>query len=63
MDLKDFLRLIADVSGLNIILDPGLGAAVTAELHDMPWDQALDLVLKNNGLAAELQGRTMRIRK
>jgi beta-lactamase regulating signal transducer with metallopeptidase domain len=63
MDLKDFLRFIADVSGLNVLLDPGLDATVTAEFHDIPWDQALDLVLKNNGLSSELQGKVIRIRK
>jgi type IV pilus assembly protein PilQ len=63
MDLKDFFRFIADVSGLNIVLDPSVGGSVTMSLTDVPWDQALDIVLKNNGLGSELQGNILRIAK
>ena len=63
MDLKDFFRFIADVSGLNIVLDPSVSGAVTMSLTDVPWDQALDIVLKNNGLGSELQGNILRIAK
>jgi type IV pilus assembly protein PilQ len=61
MDLKDFFRFIADVSGLNIVLDPAVSGSVTLTLTDVPWDQALDIVLKNHGLGSELQGNVLRI--
>jgi type IV pilus secretin PilQ/predicted competence protein len=61
VDLKDFFRLIHEISGLNIVLDPNVHGNVTLVLDDVPWDQALDIVLKNNGLDRELQGRVLRI--
>ena len=63
VDLKDFFRLIHEVSGLNIIVDPDVSGSVTAVLDDVPWDQALDLVLSNNGLGDRLQGNVLRIAK
>ena len=61
VDLKDFFRLIHEISGLNIILDPSVHGNVTLVLDDVPWDQALDIVLKNNALDRELQGNVLRI--
>jgi type IV pilus assembly protein PilQ len=61
VDLKDFFRLIHEISGLNIVLDPNVRGTVTLVLDDVPWDQALDIVLKNNGLDRELQGKVLRI--
>ena len=51
LDLKDFFRLIHEISGLNVVLDPNVKGTLTIVLDDVPWDQALDIVLKNNGLA------------
>jgi type IV pilus assembly protein PilQ len=61
VDLKDFFRLIHEISGLNIVLDPSVKGSVTLVLDDVPWDQALDIVLKNNALDRELQGNVLRI--
>jgi type IV pilus assembly protein PilQ len=61
IDLKDFFRLIANMSGLNIVLDPAVSGTVTLSLTDVPWDQALDIVLKNNNLGSQLQGNVLRI--
>jgi type IV pilus assembly protein PilQ len=61
VDLKDFFRLIHEISGLNIVLDPSVHGTVTLVLDDVPWDQALDIVLKNNSLDRELQGNVLRI--
>jgi type IV pilus assembly protein PilQ len=61
VDLKDFFRLIHEISGLNIVLDPTVRGSVTLVLDDVPWDQALDIVLKNNALDRELQGNVLRI--
>jgi type IV pilus assembly protein PilQ len=63
VDLKDFFRLIAEISGLNIILDPGVSGSVTLVLDSVPWDQALDIVLKNNGLGRTVEGNVLRIAK
>jgi len=61
VDLKDFFRLIHEISGLNVILDPNVHGNLTIVLDDVPWDQALDIVLKNNGLERELDGNVLRI--
>ena len=61
VDLKDFFRLIHDISGLNVVLDPNVRGSLTLVLDDVPWDQALDIVLQNNGLDRNLQGNVLRI--
>jgi type IV pilus assembly protein PilQ len=61
VDLKDFFRLIHEISGLNIVVDPNVSGSVTMVLLDVPWDQALDIVLKNNGLGSTLEGNVLRI--
>ncbi|HXY51974.1 MAG TPA: type IV pilus secretin PilQ [Terriglobales bacterium] len=61
VDLKDFFRLIHEISGLNVVLDPNVHGSLTIVLDDVPWDQALDIVLKNNDLARELDGNVLRI--
>jgi type IV pilus assembly protein PilQ len=61
VDLKDFFRLIHEISGLNVVLDPNVHGSLTVVLDDVPWDQALDIVLKNNDLARQLEGNVLRI--
>jgi len=61
VDLKDFFRLIHEISGLNVVLDPNVKGTLTIVLDDVPWDQALDIVLKNNSLARQLDGNVLRI--
>ncbi len=61
VDLKDFFRLIHEISGLNVVLDPAVRGSVTLVLDEVPWDQALDIVLRNNGLSKELDGNVLRI--
>lgn len=61
LDLKDFFRLIHDISGLNVVLDPSVKGTLTIVLDDVPWDQALAIVLGNNGLECQLQGNVLRI--
>jgi type IV pilus assembly protein PilQ len=61
VDLKDFFRLIHEISGLNVVLDPNVKGTLTIVLDDVPWDQALDIVLKNNELARQLEGNVLRI--
>ena len=61
VDLKDFFRLIHEISGLNVVLDPDVKGNLTIVLDDVPWDQALDIVLKNNSLSRQLDGNVLRI--
>ena len=61
VDLKDFFRLIHEISGLNVVLDPSVRGNLTLVLDRVPWDQALDLVLKNNNLDKQLDGNVLRI--
>lgn len=60
-DVKDVLRSFAKISGLNVVVQPGVRGTVTVELESVPWDQALDQILKINGLGYELEGNIMRI--
>ena len=61
VDLKDFFRLVHEISGLNVVLDPLVHGTLTIVLDDVPWDQALDIVLKNNELSRQLDGNVLRI--
>lgn len=61
IDLKDFFRLVHDISGLNVVLDSSVKGTLTMVLDDVPWDQALAIVLGNNGLECQLQGNVLRI--
>lgn len=61
VDLKDFFRLIHQISGLNIVVDSDVAGTVTVALDDVPWDQALDVVLMNNGLDKTLEGNVLRV--
>jgi len=61
VDLKDFFRLIHEISGLNVVLDPNVKGTLTIVLDEVPWDQALDIVLVNNGLDKQLNGNVLRI--
>jgi type IV pilus assembly protein PilQ len=63
VDLKDFFRLIHEISGLNILVDPNVTGSVTTVLDNVPWDQALEVVLKDNGLGKVLEGNVLRIAK
>ena len=61
VDLRDFFRLIHEISGLNVVLDPSVRGTVTLVLDEVAWDQALDIVLRNNSLTKELDGNVLRI--
>jgi len=55
-DITNILRLIAEVSGFNIVVGEGVKAKVTMKIVSVPWDQALDMLLKMNGLGMIRQG-------
>jgi type IV pilus assembly protein PilQ len=60
-DLQDIFRLFADISGMNVVVNPGVSGKVTLKLNEVPWDQALDLILKANGLGYTVEGNVIRI--
>ncbi|MBI3596133.1 MAG: type IV pilus secretin PilQ [Nitrospirae bacterium] len=60
-DLSNVLRLLADVSGLNIVIGENVKGKVTLKLINVPWDQALDIVLKMNNLGQVREGNIIRV--
>jgi type IV pilus assembly protein PilQ len=60
-DIHNVLRIIAEVSNLNIITSDDVKGKVTLRLVNIPWDQVLDIVLKTKGLGAKLEGNVLRI--
>ena len=60
-DLVEVLRSIARLADVNLVIQPGVSGSVTLELKDVPWDQALHVILKTHGLGAELDGTVLSI--
>src|SRR5262249_26092442 len=55
------LRTFAEISGLNIVIDPKVNGTVDVALRDVPWDQALDQILRSNGLGYVVDGTIVRV--
>ncbi len=55
------LRTFAEISGLNIVIDPSIQGTVDVALRDVPWDQALDIILRANRLGYAVDGTVVRI--
>lgn len=60
-DVRNILRLIADVSGLNIIVSDNVKGKVTIKLDNVPWDEVLDIILETNNLGKVWSKSVMRI--
>lgn len=60
-DIKNVFRLLAEVSGLNIVVTNDVNRRVTVRLVEVPWDQAMDLIIDTNGLGREQVGNVVRI--
>ncbi len=60
-DLRAVLRTFAEISGLNIVIDPAVDGTVDVALRDVPWDQALDIILRSNQLGYSVEGTIVRI--
>jgi type IV pilus assembly protein PilQ len=60
-DLRAVLRTFADISGLNMVMDASLQGTVDVALRDVPWDQALDIILRANKLGYVVDGTIVRI--
>lgn len=62
-DLRNVLRLLADISGTNMVIEPDVTGRVTLKVDQVPWDQVLDMVLSMNDLGKEQAGGVVRIAK
>ena len=60
-DLRAVLRTFSEISGLNIVIDPTVNGSVDVALKDVPWDQALDIILRANKLGYSVDGTIVRI--
>ena len=60
-DLRAVLRTFSEISGLNIVIDPAVTGSVDVALRDVPWDQALDIILRANKLGYIVDGTIVRI--
>jgi type IV pilus assembly protein PilQ len=60
-DVKNVLRLLADVSGMNLVVEPDVAGKVTLKVEKVPWDQVLDMVLLMNSLDKQQSGNVVRI--
>ncbi len=60
-DLKDVVLYLAEFAGLNVVFDPDVRGTVTVNLQDVPWDQALDILLKQNKMGKTIEGNILRI--
>lgn len=62
-DLIDFFRLLSEISGLNIVLDPEIKGTISLKMVAVPYDQVFDIVLENHGLAKKIEGNVVRVAK
>ena len=60
-DIKNVFRLLAEVSGKNIVITDDVNRKVTVRLIEVPWDQAMDLIIDTNGLGKDETGNVIRI--
>jgi len=60
-DIKNVFRLLAEVSGKNIVITDDVNRKVTVRLIEVPWDQAMDLIIDTNGLGKDEVGNVIRI--
>ena len=59
IELKTLLQIFADFSGLNLVSSDGVTGQVSVRLNDVPWRQALDIVLQSKGLVSSQEGRVL----
>ncbi|HSS45540.1 MAG TPA: secretin and TonB N-terminal domain-containing protein [Thermoanaerobaculia bacterium] len=60
-DIRDVLKTFSKLEKFNLAIDPEVKGSVTVCLENVPWDQALDVILRTNGLGYVLEGRILRI--
>jgi type II secretory pathway component HofQ len=62
-NLVDVLEIVAKITKMNIVVDPGVKGIVTCNLKQVPWDKALKKILEPNGLDMSIKGNVLRIFK
>jgi type IV pilus assembly protein PilQ len=60
-DLRDVVLYLAEFAGLNVVFDPDVRGTVSVNLQDVPWDQALEIILKQNKMGQTIEGNILRI--
>jgi type IV pilus assembly protein PilQ len=60
-DIVPIFRLLSDISGYNIVVSPEVKGKLTMKLNNVPWDQALDLILKTFSFGKSVEGNIIRI--
>ncbi|MDI6728228.1 MAG: type IV pilus secretin PilQ [Thermodesulfovibrionales bacterium] len=60
-DIVPILRLLGDVSGYNIVIHPDVKGKISMKLMNVPWEQALDIVLKTFNLEKVIDGNVIRV--
>jgi type IV pilus assembly protein PilQ len=60
-EIRDIIRLIGDVSGYNVVVSQRVGGKVTIKMDDVPWGQALDIILESNNLDMVQSGNVIRV--
>ena len=60
-DIRDVLRILSDISGLNMVVAKEVGGTVTLKLNNVPWDQALEVILEDSGLGASVEGNVLKV--
>ena len=61
VEVRAVLQLLADFTGFNVVVSDAVQGSITLNLQDVPWDQALDLVLKSKDLGKRLEGNVLLI--
>ncbi len=61
IDVRAILQIIADFTGLNIVVSDSVNSRITIRLQNVPWDQALDVVLRSKGLVKQQSGNVVYI--
>lgn len=60
-DIHDVFRSFARITGLEIVVAPDIAGTVNVDIKDIPWDEALEQILRENGLTYRLEGKTMHV--
>ena len=60
-DLRDVVLYLCEFAGLNVVFDPDVKGKVTCNFEVVPWDQILDLILKQNRMGKALEGNVLRV--
>ena len=61
IDVRSALQIIADFTGLNMVVSDSVKGGISLRLKDVPWDQSLDIILKTKGLGMRRMGNVMMV--